>query len=239
MQSVFNNHHRADAFQASDAPLLVVDTDLLIRDVNSAYLKATNRPYDELVEILIFDAFPDNPTDTEADGVTNLNASFERVFRSSARDYMPVQRYDIPSIQAPGAFVRKIWTPVNSPIHNEDGHLSGALHHVEDVTAVVDSIWDTGPSVSAGVNMDQHAWTSLINALVRETFGHRRASATAEQLQQALNSRVLIEQAKGVIAAREGISVDEAFTRLRGYARGKNVRLHEIAQTVIEFELSV
>lgn len=235
MRSVFTNHHRAHAFQVSDAPLLVADTNLVIRDANPAYLKATGRVYEELLGIDIFEAFPDNPNDPKADGVTNLSASFERVFRSDGRDHMPVQRYDIPSRENPDGFMRKFWTPINSPIHDEDGRLFGALHHVEDVTAAADSIWDIGEST--GLNMDQQAWTSLVTALARETVGHRRAIATAEQLQHALNSRVIIEQAKGMVAAREGISVDKAFIRLRDYARTKNVRLHEVAQAVVELDL--
>jgi transcriptional regulator with GAF, ATPase, and Fis domain len=62
----------------------------------------------------------------------------------------------------------------------------------------------------------------------------RRRDALTEQLQAALNSRVLIEQAKGVLAERLGISVNEAFTILRSSARGTNRRLSELAQAVVD-----
>jgi AmiR/NasT family two-component response regulator len=62
---------------------------------------------------------------------------------------------------------------------------------------------------------------------------------TAEQLQHALDSRVLIEQAKGMIAAREGISIDQAFARLRQHARRHNAILHDVARAVIELGLPV
>lgn len=55
----------------------------------------------------------------------------------------------------------------------------------------------------------------------------------AGQLQLALNTRVVIEQAKGVLAERGGISVEEAFTRLRDYARAHKQRLTELARAVI------
>jgi GAF domain-containing protein len=65
-----------------------------------------------------------------------------------------------------------------------------------------------------------------------------RASAEAhrlnEQLSAALNSRVVIEQAKGVISERAGVDLAEAFARLRGYARNKNLRLTDVAQTAID-----
>ncbi|MEY9857836.1 transcriptional regulator with GAF, ATPase, and Fis domain [Catenulispora sp. GAS73] len=59
-----------------------------------------------------------------------------------------------------------------------------------------------------------------------------QAELLAAQLQNALNSRVTIEQAKGVLAERRQISVDEAFTLLRGYARGHNLRLSDVARDV-------
>lgn len=52
------------------------------------------------------------------------------------------------------------------------------------------------------------------------------------QLQTALNSRVIIEQAKGVIAHRGQISMDAAFARLRRYARDNNERLVEVARRI-------
>ena len=61
----------------------------------------------------------------------------------------------------------------------------------------------------------------------------RRGEVLTEQLQGALNSRVVIEQAKGVIAQHRGVTPDEAFDLIRGYARNNNRRLSEVAQTVV------
>ncbi|MQA78415.1 MAG: ANTAR domain-containing protein [Streptosporangiales bacterium] len=62
----------------------------------------------------------------------------------------------------------------------------------------------------------------------------RRHEVLAEQLQTALNSRVLIEQAKGVLAERLGISVTDGFAVLRQRARRTNTRLGELATAVID-----
>lgn len=62
----------------------------------------------------------------------------------------------------------------------------------------------------------------------------RRNETVVEQLQTALNSRVILEQAKGFLADRGGIGVDEAFDWLRGYARSNNLRLSDAARRVIE-----
>lgn len=54
-----------------------------------------------------------------------------------------------------------------------------------------------------------------------------------KQLHTALNSRVTIEQAKGVLAGRGGVTVGEAFEMLRSYARGRNQKLTEVAEAVV------
>jgi AmiR/NasT family two-component response regulator len=56
---------------------------------------------------------------------------------------------------------------------------------------------------------------------------------TAEQLQTALNSRVIIEQAKGFIAATRGVTPDEAFNLMRSYARSHNQTVQTIAGQVV------
>jgi GAF domain-containing protein len=61
----------------------------------------------------------------------------------------------------------------------------------------------------------------------------REAQVVNEQLNRALNSRIVIEQAKGVLAEREGLDVQQAFDRLRGHARNHNVRLSDLASDVI------
>ncbi|MBB5082043.1 ANTAR domain-containing protein [Nonomuraea endophytica] len=58
--------------------------------------------------------------------------------------------------------------------------------------------------------------------------------APADQLQSALDSRVLIEQAKGFLSHRLNISVDDAFAALRNYARTTNTRIAAVAAGVIE-----
>jgi transcriptional regulator with GAF, ATPase, and Fis domain len=66
----------------------------------------------------------------------------------------------------------------------------------------------------------------------------REARLVAEQLQYALTSRVIIEQAKGVVAVKMNCDVDDAFQYMRSYARNNNRRLGEVARQVIEGELS-
>jgi transcriptional regulator with GAF, ATPase, and Fis domain len=62
----------------------------------------------------------------------------------------------------------------------------------------------------------------------------QRQELVTGQLQTALNSRVLIEQAKGVLAERLGLSVDDAFEILRRYARRNNLKILAAASGVID-----
>ena len=65
----------------------------------------------------------------------------------------------------------------------------------------------------------------------------RESSLIAEQLQTALNSRILIEQAKGVLMARSDVDVDQAFRLIRSYSRRTNQPLRLVAGAVIAGEL--
>jgi AmiR/NasT family two-component response regulator len=60
----------------------------------------------------------------------------------------------------------------------------------------------------------------------------RHQEVLAEQLQGALNSRIAIEQAKGVVAERLGLDMGQAFSLLRDQARARNRRLAELASAV-------
>ena len=53
------------------------------------------------------------------------------------------------------------------------------------------------------------------------------------QLQTALDSRIVIEQAKGIVAARDAISPDEAFRKIRGQARSERRKLHDLASEIV------
>ncbi len=65
----------------------------------------------------------------------------------------------------------------------------------------------------------------------------REAGLLDQQLQQALNSRVAVEQAKGIVADRAGVSMELAFVTLRAHARDNDLRLVDVAAAVIDGSL--
>ena len=90
-----------------------------------------------------------------------------------------------------------------------------------------------GPLGDADVRVGQAlADIATIGILAQRTM--HQAELLAAQLQQALTSRVTIEQAKGILAERRGISVDAAFALLRAHARSHNLRLSDLARDVAE-----
>ncbi len=76
---------------------------------------------------------------------------------------------------------------------------------------------------------------ATIGILQQRALGDGRVAVS--QLENALDSRVVIEQAKGILSERRGISIDDAFTLLRGYARDHNASLHAAAKCVIDHAL--
>jgi GAF domain-containing protein len=79
---------------------------------------------------------------------------------------------------------------------------------------------------------DRTAAQALADVATIAILQHRVAlesQIVSEQLTQALNSRIVIEQAKGMVAERLGLSVDEAFSALRSYARSNGARLIDLA----------
>jgi hypothetical protein len=104
------------------------------------------------------------------------------------------------------------------------GRTLGALTLFADAVQTGD-----GKLVRFGQTLADAAATVVV---IRREVDHNRA--TVSQLQTALISRIGIEQAKGVMAGRLGLGMDEAFRILREYARAHNRRLADLAADVVE-----
>jgi GAF domain-containing protein len=77
------------------------------------------------------------------------------------------------------------------------------------------------------------AFTELVALLVLNAMEARERGRLAGELQVALDSRVVIEQAKGVLVGRHGVTTREAFDRLRRQARDQRRPLSEVARSVV------
>jgi hypothetical protein len=217
---------------------LLLDRTLTITAANQAHLNVTGRTLEDLYGRNLFDAFPDNPDDPDADGVTKLDASLQQVLRTRRTSEMWVQRYDVPGRHPEDPFVCKWWSPVNTPVlDSPNGELVGVLHHVEDVTATWAHVHPEGRSEVATdadvARMGDLEWGPLIEALAVNERVHHALVNEAKQIREALSSRIVIEQAKGIIMADRHCGPEEAFDRLRKYARSSNLNIHDLAAALV------
>lgn len=67
----------------------------------------------------------------------------------------------------------------------------------------------------------------------------RESQVLADQLQGALQSRIVIEQAKGIISENTEVAMKEAFELLRAHARSHSMRLQQVAQSVVDGDLAI
>jgi transcriptional regulator with GAF, ATPase, and Fis domain len=104
------------------------------------------------------------------------------------------------------------------------GRIIGALNLFTSARTTLDA-----DAVAVGQAMADVATIGLLH----ERTLHEQ-TVLSQQLQVALHSRVLIEQAKGMLAARAGVPVEEAFARMRAHARHHGLALTTVAQAVVE-----
>ncbi|HEU4511888.1 MAG TPA: ANTAR domain-containing protein [Nocardioidaceae bacterium] len=230
--------HGNPVFDAHPSPTLVVDTEFVIRAANRAYLQLTDRTSEDLIGAGVFEAFPDNPDAPESDGAANLRESLTRVLRTRREHHMAVQRYDVVTADDSGAFVRKFWAPVNSPIFEQD-RIIGVLHRVEDVTQLEEdlrSVLSHYHRIAGDVRVtpeEARRFTDSAAAFVAEAQQFRGLADEVLQLRRALSSRATIDQAKGIVMSERHCSADDAYSLLVQMSNETNVRLADVAAALV------
>jgi GAF domain-containing protein len=98
-------------------------------------------------------------------------------------------------------------------------------------------------STSVGLPDDEialaQALADIASIAILQDQASRQAALREGHLQHALISRIVIEQAKGMIAERTGVNMDEAFNRMRTYARNHNRGLTGVAEDMVAGNLPV
>lgn len=114
------------------------------------------------------------------------------------------------------------------PMHIE-GDVFGALNLYRPETGAF-----TDDQIEVGQTLADVATSYLRNARDSE-----QQTLLTKQLQHALNSRVLIEQAKGFVTARTGVDLPDAFELIRSYARRRQVVVRTVARDLLHGDLTV
>lgn len=109
------------------------------------------------------------------------------------------------------------------------GHTIGALNLFRH---------EAGPLSAEDAAIAQ-AFADVATISILQERALRESDVVNEQLQRALNSRIVIEQAKGVIAHTANVTIDEAFILLRSHARSHNRPLSETSREVVERTVTI
>ena len=123
------------SFEQSPSLVIMMDLNFIILSASDAYLHATQTIREQIVGRDLFEVFPDNPSDTTADGVSNVRDSLNRVIKSKNAEKIAVVKYDIPRPESEGGgFIQKYWQPIHTPVLDEFNEVKYVLQYVEDVT---------------------------------------------------------------------------------------------------------
>ncbi len=112
-KNIFNpNFNFQTVFQSLPELYMLLDLNFHIIDISDAYAKATLIEREKVIGHHIFEIFPDNPDDPNADGVKQLNLSLMQVLNYKVTSTMTMQKYDITKPDGSGFEVR-YWSPRN------------------------------------------------------------------------------------------------------------------------------
>jgi hypothetical protein len=222
----------------SDTPSVLLDRELRIRGLNTAYELTTMRGRADLMGQRVFDIFPNNPDDPDADGARNLGASLTEVLRTGRTQNMWVQRYDVPDTVDPARFVPKVWKPTNTPLI-DNGTVVGVMNHGEEITDAGNALDAMARAIAAdeGLSPTEQLHTLAVFA---PTMPRRRDQnaliAENDQLRRALETRDIIGQAKGMLMERFNTDSDDAFRILVRLSQDSNMRVAEVARKLVDID---
>jgi len=128
IQSIF------DALPGNYLILLPDSPRFTIVAVSDSYAAATHTDK-SIIGRGLFEVFPDNPEEPDADGVRNLHMSLDSVISTKTSHKMHIQKYDVRD--KGGQFTEKYWSPLNTPVLDNKGGITFIIHRVADVTEAV------------------------------------------------------------------------------------------------------
>lgn len=238
MRPRFAGQQRDPVFRSYPTPTVLMTPDFVIRAATPSYLAVTGRHEDELVDVNVFDAFPDNPAVPEARSSESLTASVERVLRTRQVHRLSPLRYDIPDPDRPTEFLEKRWVLVSSPVIDGDDVIGVSLQ-VDDVTLVDEHVLAAlhcyQEMLTAGDlrTAEARERVDVVQSFLSIVESRTRLASEVTQLREALSSRPVIEQAKGIVMADRRCSADEAFRILRQLSMDTNVRVADVAAAIV------
>ncbi|WP_247729662.1 PAS domain-containing sensor histidine kinase [Halovivax limisalsi] len=175
-------------FESVPDPYLIVQpNDYEIVAVSDAYLEATMTERETILGQTLFEVFPADPADPDPEGVPQLRHSLRRVKELREEDVMPVTHYPVPDQDATeGAFEDRWWSPVNTPLFDSNGTLSYIIHHVQDVTPLVNTMLEDGTDPTEGLDVDESHLTADMLLKSQKLYEAREEAYKLAHQQQAV-----------------------------------------------------
>jgi len=132
-------YHFQSLFESAPGKLLVLEPEnYTIVAISDAYLEAVMRRRSELMGRPLFDVFPDNPDDPEADGVAVITAVLDRVTETGLSEAVPLVRYPVERpLSEGGGFEDRWWLSIFSVVKGPDGGAQYIICRSEDVTGLI------------------------------------------------------------------------------------------------------
>lgn len=106
-------------FETIPGNYLVLSPQLNIMAASNSYLAVSMTKREEILGRNVFEVFPDNPDDENADGVSNLRTSLNYVIENLQPHKMAIQHYDVR--RPDGIFEKHYWSPLNTPVLKDTG----------------------------------------------------------------------------------------------------------------------
>ena len=238
------DQHRFDALSASLAPepgaaVMMLDRDLRIRGVNAAYEELSLRQRDDLLGKCVFDEFPDDPSDPQASGSSQLAVSIESALSRNTTATMPIVRYDICDPKDPDVFLPKLWTCSNLAVSDGEAQI-GVLHQVAPITSLDDALPALTNTVPGGPQLGTaeqlHVLSVFALKMREDRLANHALAQEIKQLHQAIETRDIIGQAKGMLMERFDIDSDGAFALLATLSQRSNTALVVVARKLVEID---
>jgi PAS domain-containing protein len=164
----------AAVFGKTPGLYLVLDLKFDIVAATDAFCRATMTERDDIVGRQLFEVFPDNPSDSAADGVQRMRTSLLKVLKTREPDNMGIQKHDIER-RGIGGFEERIWSAQTIPVLGADGYVKSIILSIEDLTEVV-NLRGGFNARSEGLLDRQRILSQLIQAK-RELAAERESSA--------------------------------------------------------------
>ncbi|GEA86057.1 ATP-binding SpoIIE family protein phosphatase [Cellulomonas cellasea] len=170
-------------FDASPTAYLVLDHDLVVVEVNAAYVGLVGRGREELVGRPLFEAFPPDPATVDEQGRHPLQLALERVRDTGRSQVVPLAKYDV---DVPGGGrAERFWSLTLVALPGHDGGPGLVLERVEDVTAYVAERRARGRDTGGEAPLPEH-----VEALEADLYVRLQELVAAQEARDVAARRV-------------------------------------------------